>query len=304
MKVAVLGAGAMGSLYGARLSRTQDVTMVDVNDALIEQINQNGIVVQEADGTETVCQLKAVKSGTDIGVQDLVIVFVKGIFTKDTVQQNLSLIGENTLVLTLQNGAGNNRDIAKFVSKDNILVGTTSHNCVVKGLGVIYHSGQGPTNIGPDVQTPDNTMKAKIAGEILKQADFETYVLDDIQVILWKKLFVNCAVNALSMVTGKHLGELSSDPDLWAICTDVIQECVKVAEADGTSIAMDLALETVKEVCENNPLGYASMYQDYVNHRKTEIDRINGAIAELADEYGIPVPCNKMLIRLVHAMEG
>ena len=91
MKVAVLGAGAMGSLYGARLSRTQDVTMVDVNDALIEQINQNGIVVQEADGTETVCQLKVVKSGTDIGVQDLVIVFVKGIFTKDTVQQNYRL---------------------------------------------------------------------------------------------------------------------------------------------------------------------------------------------------------------------
>ena len=63
-------------------------------------------------------------------------------------------------------------------------------------------------------------------------------------------------------------------------------------------------METVKEVCENNPLGYASMYQDYMNHRKTEIDRINGAIAELADEYGIVAPCNKMLIRLVHAMEG
>jgi len=206
--------------------------------------------------------------------------------------------------MTLQNGAGNNRDIAKFVSKDNILVGTTSHNCVVKGLGVIYHSGHGPTNIGPDVRTPDNTAKAKIAGEILKQAGFEVYVLDDIQVILWKKLFVNCAVNALSMVTGKHLGELSSDPYLWEICTDVIQECVKVAEADGTSIPSDVAMETVKEVCENNPLGYASMYQDYMNHRKTEIDRINGAIVELADEYGIVAPCNKMLIRLVHAMEG
>lgn len=106
------------------------------------------------------------------------------------------------------------------------------------------------------------------------------------------------------MVTRKHLGELSSDPYLWEICTDVIQECVKVAEADGTSIPSDVAMETVKEVCENNPLGYASMYQDYMNHRKTEIDRINGAIAELADEYGIVAPCNKMLIRLVHAMEG
>ena len=169
MKIAVLGAGAMGSLYGAKLSHTQDVTMVDVNETLINHINQNGIVVQEADGTEETYTLKAVKSGTDIGVQDLVIVFVKGIFTKDTIRQNLSMIGSNTLVMTLQNGAGNNRDIAKFVSKDNILVGTTSHNCVVKGLGVIYHSGHGPTNIGPDVRTPDNTAKAKIAGEILKQ---------------------------------------------------------------------------------------------------------------------------------------
>ena len=184
MKIAVLGAGAMGSLYGAKLSHTQDVTMVDVNETLIDHINQNGIVVQEADGTEETYTLKAVKSGTDIGVQDLVIVFVKGIFTKDTIRQNLSMIGSNTLVMTLQNGAGNNRDIAKFVSKDNILVGTTSHNCVVKGLGVIYHSGHGPTNIGPDVRTPDNTAKAKIAGEILKQAGFEVYVLDDIQVIL------------------------------------------------------------------------------------------------------------------------
>lgn len=187
MKIAVLGAGAMGSLYGAKLSRTQDVTMVDVNETLIDHINQNGIVMQEADGTEETYNLKAVKSGTDIGVQDLVIAFVKGIFTKDTIRQNLSMIGSNTLVMTLQNGAGNNRDIAKFVSKDNILVGTTSHNCVVKGLGVIYHSGHGPTNIGPDVRTPDNTAKAKIAGEILKQAGFEVYVLDDIQVILWKK---------------------------------------------------------------------------------------------------------------------
>lgn len=178
MKIAVLGAGAMGSLYGAKLSRTQDVTMVDVNETLIDHINQNGIVVQEADGTEETYTLKAVKSGTGIGVQDLVIVFVKGIFTKDTIRQNLSMIGSNTLVMTLQNGAGNNRDIAKFVSKDNILVGTTSHNCVVKGLGVIYHSGHGPTNIGPDVRTPDNTAKAKIAGEILKQAGFEVYVLD------------------------------------------------------------------------------------------------------------------------------
>lgn len=116
MKIAVLGAGAMGSLYGAKLSHTQDVTMVDVNETLINHINQNGIVVQEADGTEETYTLKAVKSGTDIGVQDLVIVFVKGIFTKDTIRQNLSMIGSNTLVMTLQNGAGNNRDIAKFVS--------------------------------------------------------------------------------------------------------------------------------------------------------------------------------------------
>ena len=77
-------------------------------------------------------------TGTDIGVQDLVIVFVKGIFTKDVVEQNMALIDEHTIVMTLQNGAGNNRDIAQFVAKDNILVGTSSHNSVIKGKAVSY----------------------------------------------------------------------------------------------------------------------------------------------------------------------
>lgn len=303
MKIAVLGAGAMGSLYGALLSKAQEVTLVDVNKELVEHINTTGIRCMEKDGTEQTYFIRAVLTGTNVGVQDLVIVFVKGIFTKDVIRENLSMIGKDTIVMTLQNGAGNNRDIAQFVNQDRILVGTSSHNSVVKGMGVIYHSGKGPTNIGPDVQTPENIVKAKKIAEIFKECGLETHVIEDIQKVLWQKLFVNCGINGLSMLTETQIGEVYKNPFLWDVCRELVQECVKVAEADGTHFEEEAAVEIVKQVCINDATGYASMYQDRINHRKTEIDRINGVIVELAEQYGILAPYNKMLVKLVHGIE-
>lgn len=293
----------MGSLYGALISQKEDVTLMDVNAELIDHMNQNGLKCLEKDGTEVVYPVKAAMTGTDIGVQDLVIVFVKGIFTKDVVEQNMALIDEHTIVMTLQNGAGNNRDIAQFVAKDNILVGTSSHNSVIKGKGIFYHSGQGPTNIGPDVQNDENLKKAEKVADVLNSCGFETHVIADIQRVLWQKLFVNCGINGLSMVTENKIGEIYSNSHLWEICKKIVKECVKVAAADGTVFKEDEALETVKKVCINDATGLASMYQDRLNHRKTEIDRINGVIVELAHGYGISTPYNEMLVKLVHGVE-
>ncbi len=303
MKIAILGAGAMGSLYGALLSKKEDVTLMDVNAELVDHLNQNGIKCLEKDGTEVIYSTKAAMTGSDIGIQDLVIVFVKGIFTKDVMEQNRALIDKHTIVMTLQNGAGNNRDIAQFVAKDNILVGTSSHNSVIKGKGVIYHSGQGPTNIGPEVQNSENLKKAEMVSRVLNECGFETYVIGDIQRVLWQKLFVNCGINGLSMVTENKIGEVYNNPHLWEICKKIVKECVKVAAADGTVFEEEEALEIVKKVCINDSTGLASMYQDRLNHRKTEIDRINGVIAQLGTEYGISTPYNEMLVNLVHGIE-
>lgn len=303
MKIAVLGAGAMGSLYGAYLSRNEEVTMVDVFPALVDHINQKGIKILEPDGNENIYHLKAVQTGIDIGVQDLIIVFVKGMYTTTVMEQNLSMIDEHTMVMTLQNGAGNNRDIAKFLREDNILVGTSSHNSVVKEMGVISHSGCGPTNIGPDTLTKENVEKAKKIAQVLEKAGFETQVMENIQEVIWEKIFVNCGINGLTMVMKQPIGSVRENPYLWDICRRLVYECVLVAEADGTYFDRAEALKSVESVCLNNPKGLASMYQDSLNGRKTEIDRINGIIVELAAEYRIDVPYNRMLVEMVHAVE-
>ncbi len=303
MKIAILGAGAMGSLYGAFLSRKEDVTLLDVNQELIDHINENGMKCLEKDGTEKIYHVKAEKTGTNIGIQDLIIVFVKGSYTKAVIEQNMALIDSHTLVMTLQNGAGNNRDIAQFVDKDNILVGTSNHNSVIKGLGVFYHSCDGVTNIGPDVRNEENVKKAEKIAEMLERCGFETHVMEDIQRVLWNKLFLNCGINGLTMLTENKMGAVYENPYLWSVCQNLIRECIEVAKADGTHFTANEVMKKMKNLCVEGATGVTSMYQDRMMHRKTEIDRINGAIVGLAHEYGISAPYNEMLVQLVHAVE-
>lgn len=303
MKIAVLGSGAMGSLYGTYLSQSEEVTMVDVLPDLVDHINRQGIRGMEPDGQVKQYSVRAVQSGEDIGIQDIVLVFVKGMYTKTVIQQNLSMIGEHTWVVTLQNGAGNNRDIAAFVPRERIFVGTSSHNCVVKGMGVYSHSGNGPTNIGPDMINANTVENARKIAEVFSRCGFETHVIPNIQEVLWEKIFVNCGINALSMIMRQPIGAVRTNPFLWNICKRITYECVMVAEADGTYFDRAEALKSVEQVCVNNSDGLASMYQDSMNGRLTEIDRINGIIVELGAEYRIDVPYNRMLVEMVHGAE-
>lgn len=304
MKITVLGAGAMGSLYGTYLSENNDVVLIDSYRPLVDSINEHGLTRLEKDGQELhFAGIRAEMSGMDIGIQDLIIVFVKSIHTYDVISENLNIIGPDTIVMTLQNGAGNNREIAKFVKKENIIVGTSSHNSVSQGLGKIFHSGCGPTNIGPDYPCDISMGHVKAVSEVMQQSGMEVHVIKDIQKVLWGKLFVNCGLNALSTIMQCKLGEIRSKNSLWDICTSIVEECILVAKADGTEFSRDEVLTTVGKVSVNDAEGFASMYQDRQHKRKTEIDKINGVVAELGRGYGIPTPYNNMIVELIHGIE-
>lgn len=303
MKIAILGAGAMGSLYASYLAGRYDVTLVDSYRPQVDKINQDGLTRVEADQSEVKVPVKAVLSGTDIGAQNLVIVFVKGMNTYEAVKENQSLLGPETIVMTLQNGAGNNRDIAKFVPKKRIVVGTSSHNSVSLGLGKFFHSGCGPTNIGPDLLCEESMHSVNQIAEILKAGGLEVNVIENIQKVLWEKLFVNCGINALTTLMQCKIGEILKNPFLEDLSKKIVYECVLVAEADGTYFDRQKAAEAVQNVCRNNAVGFASMYQDRQNRRKTEIDRINGMVVKLGEEYGIDTPYNRMLVAEIHAVE-
>lgn len=303
MKIAVIGAGAMGSLYGMYLASRHEVTLLDSYQPQVDAINENGLTKVEKDNSETNRKVKAALSGSSIGIQDLVIVFVKSINTYAAMQENRALIGPDTIVMTLQNGAGNNRDIANFVPSEHIVVGTSSHNSVGLGLGKFFHSGCGPTNIGPEKPCEEANKAVEKAAEALRVCGLEVNVIDNIQKILWSKLFINCGINGLSALMQCRIGAVESNPALWKICTRIVYECVLVAEADGTYFDRAEALEDVRKVALADAEGYASMYQDRQHKRRTEIDKINGTVVGLAQEYGLDAPYNRMLVDLIHGVE-
>lgn len=303
MKIIIVGAGAMGGLYGAYLSRKNQVIMIDTYEPAVEKINTEGITVIESDGTETVYKdnLTAFASGMCREKADLVIMFVKSTYLEAALEQNKRLFYEDTVVMSLQNGAGNDRKIARYVKDENIIIGTSKHNAASQGCAVVKHTGYGTTTIG------SNHGAVKILEEIhdtLNACGLDTVISDDIQRIIWSKLFVNLSINTFTAITQTPIGYMLENEDAWNFAKRLVYEAVEVAEEDGTYFDRREALEYVREVCEKAAKGYSSMYQDRKKKLKTEIDAINGAIVEQAKLYGVPVPYNSLIVDLVHAIEG
>lgn len=302
MKIVIIGAGAMGCLYGAYLSRKHEVIMLDSFDKQVEAINQNGISVLEEDGTENkFTNVKACISGEYKEAADLVIVFVKSTFTEDALRDNKKLFGDKTLVMTLQNGAGNDRKIAKYVNKKNIIIGTSKHNSVNLGGGKVRHSGSGETTIGSNLENNTNLDKIQ---EILEESGFKVEKTNDIQRVIWSKLFVNLSINTFTAITRAPIGSMIENKYAWDFAEKMICEAVDVAEADGTHFSYREVLNMVHHVCEDAGKGYSSMSQDVMNCRLTEIDAINGAIVEQAKLYNVKVHYNSLIVDLIHAIEG
>ena len=302
MKIVIIGAGAMGCLYGAYLSRKHEVIMLDSFDKQVEAINQNGITVLEEDGTENqFTNVKACISGEYKEAAELVVVFVKSTFTEDALRDNKKLFGDKTLVMTLQNGAGNDRKIAKYVNKKNIIIGTSKHNSVNLGGGKVRHSGSGETTIGSNLE--NNTNLDKIQA-ILEESGFKVEKTNDIQRVIWSKLFVNLSINTFTAITRAPIGSMIENKYAWDFAEKMICEAVDVAEADGTHFSYREVLNMVHHVCEDAGKGYSSMSQDVMNCRLTEIDAINGAIVEQAKLYNVKVHYNSLIVDLIHAIEG
>jgi 2-dehydropantoate 2-reductase len=302
MIIAVIGAGAMGCLYGAYLSKENQVIMLDSYEPQVDSINKNGITIIEADGREEVYKnVKAYKSGTCKESVDLIVVFVKSTYTEEAIKENKDLFGKNTIVMTLQNGAGNDRKIQKYVDEHNIIIGTSKHNAVNLGEGKIKHGGSGVTTIGSNYNA-DNIVK--IAASCLRESGIEIEVSNDIQRIIWSKLFVNLSINTFTALIQTPIGYMVQNDSAWNFAKRLVYEAVEVAEADGTYFDRREALEMVREVCIKAGGGYSSMYQDRNRKIKMEIDAINGAIVEQAKLYGVPTPYNSLIVDLIHAVEG
>ncbi|MBR2699674.1 MAG: 2-dehydropantoate 2-reductase [Clostridia bacterium] len=300
MRIVVLGAGAMGGLYGSYLSRNNDVTMVDINASVVEKINSQGFEVREPDGSSNIFHQKAVTSTDGMAPVDLIIIFLNSRFSETALNANRAIIGPDTCLMTLQNGSGHENTLGKFVPQENIIIGTTQHNANVGGPGITNHGGSGMTHIGC---VTGSASRFQAIADNFTACGLQTDVSDDVQKMIWNKMFTNVSASALTAVLQMPLGYISTDPFAWDLCQKLIRETVDVAAALDMDFDYNEKVAEVKAVCDNSPNGLTSIYTDLKKGRRSEVDTISGSIVRAGEKAGVPTPNHSFMVALIHAME-
>lgn len=301
MKIAVLGAGAMGGLFGAYLSRNNDVTVVDVNTTVVDKINGEGLEVREPDGSSALYRPRAVTSTQGMDPVDLIVVFIKAAFSESALNANRGIIGPNTHLMTLQNGSGHEDTLGKFVPQENIIIGTTQHNASVAAPGVSNHGGSGITHLGC---VTGSASRLQPFADAFTASGLEADVSDDVQKMIWGKMFTNVSASALTAVLQMPLGYISRNEYAWALCSTLIRETVDVAAAMGMEFDYEQKLAEVKAVCDNSSNGLTSIYADLRDGRRSEVDTISGSVVRAGKKVGVPTPTHDTVVAIIHAMEG
>ena len=301
MKIVVIGAGAMGSLFGALLAESgEDVRLYDIWEEHVKAINEKGLGIELDDKTRSV-SVNATTDKGQIGKTDLAIIFVKSTQTGDAARTASEFMDTNGYVLTLQNGMGNADIIGEVIEPDRIIAGTTSHGATILRPGSIRHAGTGPTVIGmwSGIQ---KTGTQKIA-DVFNKAGIVTKTVDDVRNVIWAKLLVNVGINAITALTEIKNGQVLDLSVTKELSSAAVKEAMEVARAQGVKVA-DNTVEHVFQVAKATSANRSSMGQDVDNKRQTEISAINGAVVKEALKLGINVPVNQTLTALVETLQA
>lgn len=310
MKIAIIGSGAMGSLYGAKLSENKDnrVYLLDIWREHIDAINAEGLKMHECSHGEAKGEniliyrnLTATDKPEEIGKVDLAIVFVKSTVTEAALSDARVVIGDNTVVLTLQNGVGNIDAIESIVGAGKVIAGTTAHGANTIRAGEICHAGEGATVIG-DLQGESVERLLKIKKNF-EAAGFPVDISSDVLSLIWDKLLVNVGINPIAAILGLRNGEILNYSDADKLMESAVLEGVAIRRAVGISSEFNDPVEHVRSVCRRTAQNRSSMLQDIESGRKTEIDFINGAIVREGVRLGIPTPVNSTLVHMIKILE-
>ncbi len=301
-RIAIVGPGAIGCLFGALLREAgHQVIMLDNQADRASKIDRDGIHIKGISGSRVV-RVTASSSPKDIADCELVILATKSYDTEVAVNTIAKTILPSTPVLTLQNGLGNVEIIRRVVGEKRTIGGITSHGATLVSPGSIIHAGAGKTIIG----TPSNleTEHVRLVKEILRSASFNPQISEDLEATIWGKLIINVGINALTAITRLNNGRLLEFESARAAMKDVVAEAFSVATAKRIHLPYEDPLGQVEEVCRLTAKNVSSMLQDILARRRTEIDAINGAVARLGGELGVPTPVNSTLASLVRTIEA
>ena len=302
MKIAVIGAGAMGTLFGGKLAMAgNEVTMIDVVPVVLETINRDGIELEDENGLHKipVRAMKSEEAGTPV---DLAILFTKTLYSRTALAVK-TLIGKNTYVLTLQNGLGNIELIHEFVDMDHILVGVTNYASDVKGPGKISTGGGSGSYVkiySADLKDSEMLQKTYT---VLKEAGFHASITEDVYVAIWEKVGFNAAINATTAIVHAPCGAIGAVEEGRFLAAKIAEETAMVGQAHGVNVKAEDIIHSLENTYKVHKDHYTSMAQDLKNKRQTEARFINGGIVAKAKEKGIQVPYTEAVYCLLRTIE-
>ncbi len=299
MRIAVIGAGAMGCLFGGLLAgHGQQICFLDIRPERAKLLNERGVVIVR-EGAEQTVRVRACLDPAEVGAVELVLICVKHGQTRAAAQAAVRLQGRPWL-LTLQNGMGNAELLAETAGPERLLCGITVQGAMTLGPGRIQHSGVGGTVIGAWHQEGREAAVATAA--MLSAAGIATESTEDILPHLWRKLLINVGINAVTALTGLRNGQLLELEPAQRLAQAAAAEALHVAHASGVQLTKE-DVERVFAVARVTAANRSSMGQDIDACRLTEIEAINGWIVRRAEELGLDAPVNRTLADLVRTVE-
>jgi len=301
MKIGIIGAGAMGSVYGGLLGAAgNEVWLLDIWREHIEAIREQGVKVKGASGNRRV-RVHATTRPEDMGLCDLVIIATKAHDTEAALA-NAVAVGPETLVLTIQNGIGNAERIAKIIGQQNLLVGIAEgFGAYVVKPGEVYHHGWTMIHLG-EYRAGLSRRISQVAA-LWKSAGFNVSVSKDIHAVIWGKLTRNVAFSAICTVAGLRIGQVIQNADAWQIALACAREAKDTALAKGIALPYKDPARWLKVFAAKIPGAKPSMLLDLEASRRSEIDALNGAVAREAEAHGSHAPVNAVMTTLVKALE-
>ncbi|MGJ7534706.1 MULTISPECIES: ketopantoate reductase family protein [unclassified Variovorax] len=295
MKVAVMGAGAVGCYYGAMLARAGHEVVLIGRPSHVEAVNAKGLRLETKAFDEFV-KVAASTEADAVQGADLVLFCVKSTDSEAAAEQIKPHLEPGALVLTLQNGVDNDERVRSVLPSNGVAAAVVYVATEMAGPGHVKHHGRGELVIAP------SRMSEQVAQHLVA-AGVPTQISGNVRGSLWAKLILNCAYNALSAVTQLPYGVLVKGTGVTDVIRDVVAECLAVAKAEGVEVPGDTDA-AVRGIAQSMPSQYSSTAQDLARGKLSEIDHLNGLVVRRGEALGVPTPANRVLFVMVKLLEG
>jgi len=305
-KVAVLGAGAMGCLFGGLMAeKGLDVILIDVWKEHVDSINSKGLKM-DGHGGDRYIKIKATTDPSTLKPVDAIIIMCKATALEKALTNAKNIIGDKTMLMSFQNGIGHEAIMQKIAGKEKVLGGTTTQASNVLGPGHIKNHAALPSWIGE--YEGGMSDRVKDLAETFTAHNLETIAVPDIKKRKWMKLFALTAIGPLSSIFDLHHTDLYISNKNQEVSRElgkkIILETREVAKADGVDVTEDECLEMFNKIVDSKQTNKSSMCFDILNKRKTEIDFINGAVSKIGKGHGVKTPMNDLMYKMIMVKEG